>query len=289
MRRRHAAACFRKKRSYKVEQVIVKELRWNCEAVQEVRATPYAAYRRPEVDKVFMQDPSLEKEARLKSKVRKVSDMRLYHRDFIAHGYTNQGCDRCAYASLYGWEQPTTVHHSPECRRRMREAIRASGDLGRRRVEENELRQGRKEAMKRDAAEGEQQPAAEEAGDGISEQVHRFIAFEGHESADDQAHVHTHGDRGDAHVEDFGRDHAQDEALEPAPTTPAGRDAEEEALEELQRDDECSPTEVADSDGEDVHMDLAEAPVHMDLAEAQGCRGGNCPSASGTLSKPING
>ena len=73
--------------------------------------------------------------------------MNLRKKDFIEHGYTVDGCARCDWAIRYGWEAPTTLSHSQECRCRLREAIRASGDAGRRRVEEHELRRERAQRM----------------------------------------------------------------------------------------------------------------------------------------------
>ncbi len=38
--------------------------RWNAEALQEVRVSPYALYRRPDAETIFMKDPSMEIEAK---------------------------------------------------------------------------------------------------------------------------------------------------------------------------------------------------------------------------------
>ena len=100
-------------------QRITKASRWNPEAVQEVTVSPYSSYKKPEVEKVFMKDPSIEREHRHIDRYRVVRDIRLYQRDFEAHGYTNHGCERCSGATRYGWAQPTTASHSKECRDRM--------------------------------------------------------------------------------------------------------------------------------------------------------------------------
>jgi len=166
----------------------------------------------------------------------------------------------------------------------MREAIRASGDLGRRRVEENELRQSRKQEMKRDAAEGEKKEDEQEPAIGGSEmRVHRFIEF-GHEQADGgelampvRGRTKGHslspapgplaGDQmqdldfeSDHEQAEHGHDRVQEEALEPAPTTPA------------QGEDDgyvCSPTEVAESvDGDDIRMNMAEVQMRRGFTKA---------------------
>ena len=113
----------------------------------------------------------------------------------MPYGFTNTGCPRCAWAIRYGYEHPTTLSHSTECRERLREAIRASGEAGRQRVEASERRHATAEqaraATATDApAEGENTDAAagaavgESAGDyGTSEdpEIPAFERFSGHE------------------------------------------------------------------------------------------------------------
>ena len=162
-------------------QRLTKEKRWSSEALQEIEATPYSMYRKPELERIFMRDPSLEVEERLRGgrqQWKTARDIRLYERDFIAHGYTAHGCERCGWALQYGWAMPCTSGHSKECRDRMREAIRSSGEPGRKRVEDNELRRHQKaERSAATAAEGEQE--GQEGRDGDRGMVaHRFDEFD---------------------------------------------------------------------------------------------------------------
>ena len=141
------------------------ERRWSTEALQEVRVAPHALYQRPEPGVLFKKDPSVEVQQRVEDKHVVVRDMNLRKQDFEGpggHGYTEDGCRRCRWAIDHGWAAPTALSHSAECRARLREAIRASGEAGRLRVEAFERRRDQWLAKKvEDApAEGEQEEPA---------------------------------------------------------------------------------------------------------------------------------
>ena len=101
--------------------------------------TPHSLYRRPDPDVIFMRDPAVVAE-RQRESAKNVRDINLRVQDFETHGLTGSGCPRCAWALRHGWEVPSKLSHSAECRGRMREAIRSSGDAGRERVEAYERR-----------------------------------------------------------------------------------------------------------------------------------------------------
>ena len=114
----------------------------------------------------------MEVQQRLEEKQMVVRDLNLRRSDFegpSGHGYTEDGCRRCRWAIEHSWETPTTLSHSAACRARLREAIRASGEAGRMRVEASERRRDQWLAKKvEDApAEGEKelQPAERPAAD----------------------------------------------------------------------------------------------------------------------------
>ena len=104
----------------------------------------HALYQKPSLSVLFRKDPSIRREAELQNKLVVVRDTNSRREDFEGpegRGYTEQGCDRCGWAVRFGWHAGTTLSHSVECRGRMREAIRRSGDAGKRRVEAYEARQ----------------------------------------------------------------------------------------------------------------------------------------------------
>jgi len=114
--------------------------RSSMRAPEEVRASPYSMYRKPDEDAVIVPDPSLaaEQERRARELVRR--DIALKRSDFEKHGYTGDGCPRCDYAIRFGWDYHSTHSHSTACRDRLREAIRSSGPAGQRRIEDMEKR-----------------------------------------------------------------------------------------------------------------------------------------------------
>jgi len=116
--------------------------RWNAEALQEVKVTPYSLYQKPDTEAILARDPSIAVEQRMQTGDKEKRDVYLRQSDFQQHGYTAEGCPRCDVAIRYGWDTPCTASHSYECRRRMREAIRDSGPAGKRRVEDAMRRKG---------------------------------------------------------------------------------------------------------------------------------------------------
>ena len=116
--------------------------RWNPQALQEVSATPHSVYQRPDPDTIFRKDPSIAVETARQS-AKQVRDLNLRRQDFVDNGRTNSGCLRCAWVLRCGWEITSTLSHSAECRERLKEAIRSSGDAGRLRVEALEQRHAR--------------------------------------------------------------------------------------------------------------------------------------------------
>ena len=66
-------------------QRLMKDKRWNHAAIQEVAASPYSLYKRPDADQVFMKDPSIQVEKAHEARKRISRDIRLYKRDFEEH------------------------------------------------------------------------------------------------------------------------------------------------------------------------------------------------------------
>ncbi len=139
--------------------------RWNGEALEEVRISPYALYQRPRPDVVFRRDPSTARQQELDKKFVIVRDINLRKEDFLGengHGLTQHGCSRCGWAIRFGWEAETSLSHSEECRERMREAIRASGPTGKSRVESWEGRKAKAAAANAPAAAAEGETVEQE-------------------------------------------------------------------------------------------------------------------------------
>ena len=131
-------------------QRVPEDNRWNAEALEEVRISPYALYQRPRPDVVFRQDPSAARQQELAKKFVTVRDINLRKGDFVGehgHGLTQDGCSRCGWAIRFGWEAETSLSHSDECRDRLREAIRSSGPAGKARVEAWEARRRRADGV----------------------------------------------------------------------------------------------------------------------------------------------
>ena len=135
----------------------------------------------------------------------------------------------------------------------MREAMRASGEAGRKRIEDNELRRQRHNEMTQAAAEGERDTAGD---DTVRQRVGDFL--ETHDDAQDVVGGEDLAGGGVSpkpqthRIDEFGKfdDDAENEAVEPAPTSPAAAEADEGSV--------CSPTEIADSPGRDVEMGVTE-------------------------------
>jgi hypothetical protein len=149
--------------------------RWNSEALEEVKVSPYALYRRPDAEVVFRNDPSARRQEAAERKDIVVRDINLRQEDFTEHGMTQNGCSRCNWAIRHGWEHGSSLSHSADCRHRMREAIRASGPAGKARVEAWEERKRKAEAANIPAvpAEGEKQEGDREGED----DPHKFEEF----------------------------------------------------------------------------------------------------------------
>ena len=109
--------------------------------------SPYALYRKPAAEVIFQRDPSARQQVALEQGERVVRDTNLRREDFNKHGMIVIGCPRCGWAIRHGWDVEPTLSHSVECRERLREAIRSSGQAGRARVEAREARKNNAEAQ----------------------------------------------------------------------------------------------------------------------------------------------
>ncbi len=124
-------------------QRVSADQRWSAAAVQEVSLTPHDKHVKPGPGVVFGEQAAQQPERKENAKLKAVRDLKLFRRDFEKYGFTETGCDQCKWALGYGWEATTSLSHSRECRHRIKEAIRASGPEGVKRVEAAELRADR--------------------------------------------------------------------------------------------------------------------------------------------------
>ena len=117
---------------------------------------------------------------KMEAKHVKARDINLRKDDFegeTGHGYTEVGCQRCRWAIDFTWEAETTLSHSSECRRRLRELIRQSGPEGRRRVDAADKRRDEwlaKQVEDNVQAEGETLPRAADEQPDVEEEVPAF-------------------------------------------------------------------------------------------------------------------
>jgi hypothetical protein len=205
--------------------------RWNGDALEEVKTSPYALYRRPDAEVVFQHDPSARRQAAAESKKIVVRDINLRQEDFAEHGMTQNGCSRCNWAIRYGWEMGSSLSHSEECRVRMREAIRGSGPAGKARVEAWEDRKRKATAANEPdvSAEGEKQDCDRDA-----EDPYKFEDFvDGADNLEDFVNGAENPDLGaGGNLENPDAEDAESQGehmpVSPSPTSPAASDQGED-------------------------------------------------------------